>query len=109
MTWSIPEWPEWIALISVLFGFSSLLWLVRAQGKAINRQYRREDSLRKTLAEAHAAILNRDLASMALQASKETNSMVGPAVLQQLREPVEPPKVEEKKKTGVRITQKVGV
>ena len=52
------------------------------------------------------AIVKNQLANLALEASKETKTMVGPAVLQQLKDPIKMPLEvvpKEKKKTGVTL------
>ena len=60
----------------------------------------------RELSRLAGAIVHNQLADMALEASKETKTMVGPAVLQQLKEPIKMPLEvvpKEKKETGVTL------
>ncbi len=63
-----------IVLVGLLWGSSLgvLAWIACAQSREISK--------------ISKAILHNQLANLALEASKKTNTMLGPAVLQQLKE-----------------------
>lgn len=57
-----------------------------------------------TISSMFSELARVELAKMAFDASRETGSIIGPAVLQQIKkEEAAPPKVEETKKTGVTL------
>ena len=57
----------------------------------------------RELGELHKQILRNQMIKETLDASVETGSMLGPATLQQMKEPPKPEVPEEKKQTGVVI------
>jgi len=81
-----------IILVALLWGSSLgvLAWVACAQNREISK--------------ISKAILHNQLANLALEASKETNTLLGPAVLQQMKEAKQSGTTkEEKPKTGVTV------
>lgn len=82
-----------MAWVMVIVAMLMQIWSLRRQGKQL-------DAL-------HKQILQNQLARMALDASRETGSMVGPAVLQQMKEMRKPEPSgttkEEPKQSGVTL------
>lgn len=87
----------WVLVAALVIQVSALLTMYLV----INRQCKQLDAL-------HKDMLRNQLAQAALDASKETGSMVGPAVLQTLPKEMRKPEPsgttkEEKKKSGVTL------